>query len=52
MKEMEIPAKAMLIAVAFSALLLAGCNTISGAGKDMSAAGIAVDREARQARNY
>jgi len=52
MKSLERPAAAMRVAATFTVLLLAGCNTISGAGQDMSAAGSAVEREARQARQY
>lgn len=52
MTKMTAPAKALVVALAFPALLLAGCNTISGAGQDVSAAGSAIDREARQAAPY
>ncbi len=51
MKNLKISSPA-LVAATFTVLLLAGCNTISGAGQDVSAAGSAVDREARQARTY
>ncbi|MBS3959898.1 MAG: entericidin A/B family lipoprotein [Xanthomonadaceae bacterium] len=41
-----------LLALAVLALLgLAGCNTISGIGKDMQKAGEVVTREAEEARN-
>lgn len=43
--------KMILIALAASALL-AGCNTIAGAGKDVSAAGNAVSHTADQAKPY
>jgi predicted small secreted protein len=52
MTKLNMTAATMLVAVTFTILLLGGCNTISGAGKDVSAAGSAVDREARQARQY
>jgi predicted small secreted protein len=35
-----------LFAIALVALLAAGCNTIAGIGKDIEAAGSAVDRAA------
>ena len=34
------------IALVAAAIVLAGCNTISGIGKDLEAAGSAVDRAA------
>jgi predicted small secreted protein len=34
------------VALLFAAVLLAGCNTISGIGKDIEAAGSAVDKAA------
>ena len=39
-----------VIALAGMVLGLAGCNTIEGAGKDVKAAGAAVERAAQQAK--
>ncbi|MCC5955699.1 MAG: entericidin, EcnA/B family [Natronohydrobacter sp.] len=33
-----------------SALTLSACNTVEGAGRDMTAAGVAIQQEARSAR--
>lgn len=41
---------AALLAAAATALLLSACNTISGAGKDVQAAGRAVTHTAEDAR--
>ncbi len=42
----------LLIAAALlSSAFLAGCNTVSGAGEDLSAAGNAIDRTATDAKN-
>jgi entericidin B len=41
----------LLLAVLWP-LLLSGCNTISGLGQDMEAAGDAMDREAEERKNY
>lgn len=35
--------------VLLSALLLAACNTVEGAGEDLTRAGVAVQQEARKA---
>lgn len=44
---------AVLVALAFaSPFLLAGCNTIQGAGKDVESAGKAVKEEAREHKTY
>ena len=46
---------APLLAVAFLAsfsVTLAGCNTMEGAGKDVSAAGKEVKEEAREHKKY
>jgi predicted small secreted protein len=39
----------LVVAAVFSALLLSACNTIEGAGKDVSAAGHAVTQTAKDA---
>jgi entericidin B len=39
-----------VIALAGMVLGLAGCNTIEGAGKDVKAAGAAVEKAAQQAK--
>ena len=41
----------LLIAAGIALLALAGCNTVKGAGKDVSAAGDAVQDEAAEAQN-
>ena len=40
------------LAVGTSALTLTGCNTVSGAGKDLSAAGNKVTEEAQEHKKY
>lgn len=40
----------MLVSLAVAAAALAGCNTIEGAGEDMSAAGRAVSKSAEQTK--
>ncbi len=42
----------MLIVVAASALSMAACNTVSGAGKDVSSAGHAVTDTANDAKPH
>jgi predicted small secreted protein len=41
--------KTLLVLVA-AAALMAGCNTISGAGKDVEAAGRAIDKAAQDTK--
>jgi predicted small secreted protein len=41
--------KIIVLAVALSALAVSACNTIAGAGKDVSAAGHAVTQTAKDA---
>jgi predicted small secreted protein len=41
----------IVLFAAASALLVAGCNTVSGVGKDVSAAGHAVTRTADDAKH-
>jgi predicted small secreted protein len=43
---------ATLIALAFAPALLAGCNTMQGAGQDISKAGQKVEKEAAQNKKY
>jgi predicted small secreted protein len=43
--------KLIVFAAAASALLVASCNTISGAGKDVAAAGHAVAKAADDAKH-
>jgi predicted small secreted protein len=40
-----------LIAAVLSAATLTACNTVSGAGEDLSAAGNAIDRKATEVKN-
>lgn len=42
--------KVLIIAAAAAALLVAGCNTVAGVGRDMQAAGTAVKNTAEDAR--
>ena len=42
--------KIVVLAVAAAALAIAGCNTIAGAGKDVSAVGHAVTQTAKDAK--
>jgi predicted small secreted protein len=41
-----------LIAISAFALMIGGCNTIEGAGKDVKAAGGAVEKAATGAKRY
>lgn len=41
----------ILIAAGLALLALAGCNTVQGAGKDVSAAGQAMQQEAAEAKS-
>jgi predicted small secreted protein len=43
--------KLLILAIAGTCALLAACNTIEGAGKDMTAAGKAVSRTASDAKH-
>ena len=43
--------KLVLLAFAGAALLVAACNTVEGAGKDITAAGKAVTQTASDAKN-
>jgi entericidin B len=43
---------ATLLALAGLVVLVAGCNTIEGAGKDVKAAGGAVEKAAEKAKTY
>lgn len=43
--------KLIVLAAAISAVLVAGCNTIAGAGKDVAAAGKAVTSTAEDAKH-
>lgn len=43
--------KIIVLAAAAAALLVSACNTIEGAGRDISAAGRAVSNTAKDAKN-
>jgi len=43
--------KIVVLAAAAAALLVSACNTIEGAGRDISAAGRAVSNTAKDAKN-
>jgi predicted small secreted protein len=43
---------ALFAIAAVGALTLAGCNTIEGAGKDVKAAGGAVEKAAKSTKTY
>lgn len=49
--EMNSMRKLIVLAAALSAVLVAGCNTISGVGRDVSAAGHAVSKTADDAKH-
>ena len=42
--------KIIILAIAAASLMAAACNTIEGAGKDVKAAGAAVEETARDAK--
>ena len=42
--------RTMLLPLLAAALLLAGCNTVAGVGKDVEAAGRAIDRTATETK--
>ena len=44
--------KTAAAALVAAALMLAGCNTIEGAGKDVKASGSAVEKAADKAKPY
>ena len=41
-----------LLALAGLSVVVAGCNTIEGAGKDIKAGGAAIEKSAEQAKKY
>jgi len=41
-----------LLALAGLAIVVAGCNTVEGAGKDIKAGGAAIEKSADQAKKY
>jgi predicted small secreted protein len=43
--------KIVVMAAAAACMFVAGCNTVAGAGKDVSAAGTAVSETAQDAKN-
>lgn len=43
--------KSLIVVVSLAALGLAACNTVEGAGKDVSSAGKAVSKTARDVKN-
>ena len=43
---------AMIALIAVTGLAIAGCNTIEGAGKDVKAAGGAVEKAAKSTKTY
>jgi predicted small secreted protein len=43
---------ALVLALACLGLAIAGCNTIEGAGKDVKAAGGAVEKAASKSKTY
>jgi len=46
----EFHMKTLMIALFGASVLLAGCNTLSGAGQDVQAAGSAVEKAAEKAK--
>ncbi len=49
---MPIKRRYLVLAALLWPLLFAGCNTISGLGQDMEAAGGAMDRKAQERKSY
>ena len=50
---MSVPKRfALVLALSSFALAMAGCNTIEGAGKDVKAAGGAVEKAAKSTKTY
>ena len=50
---MSLPKRfGLLVGLAWVALAVAGCNTIEGAGKDVKAAGGAVEKAASKNKSY
>jgi predicted small secreted protein len=41
-----------LLALAGLSIVVAGCNTVEGAGKDIKAGGAAIEKSAGQAKKY
>lgn len=50
--EMHIDKRYLLMLIVTLPLLFTGCNTISGIGQDMEAAGSAIDEEAEKRTTY
>jgi predicted small secreted protein len=44
--------KALFVLMSLMSLALTACNTVEGAGRDVSAAGRGVSEEAREHKNY
>jgi len=44
--------KALFVLMSLMSLALTACNTVEGAGRDVSAAGRSVSQEAREHKNY
>ena len=51
-KGMVMWKKALFVLMSLMSLALTACNTVEGAGKDVSAAGRATSQEAREHKNY
>lgn len=49
---MRIDKRYLLLLIVALPLLFTGCNTMSGIGQDMEAAGDAIDREAEEKKTY
>jgi predicted small secreted protein len=49
---MDMWKKALFVLMSLLSLSLTACNTISGAGRDVSAAGNAVTEEAQEHKRY
>jgi entericidin B len=47
-----MPNRFLLVALLLSGFAMAGCNTIEGAGKDVKAAGGAVEKAAKSTKSY
>ena len=51
-KGMVMWKKALFVLMSLMSIALTACNTVEGAGRDVSAAGRGVSEEAREHKNY
>ena len=48
----KLPALLSLVGFAVAALMVSGCNTVEGAGKDIKAGGQAIEKAAERNKSY